>query len=124
MFRANVTVTAIVFVLIAPTIHIYAHWIPDKKDSLWLIPLRVIGISACIWFLANLFLPLLIQWGIFDDRRTRPRDLLPLPAVRLIRITAPVLVFIVHMALLVAISWGLVTFMKGGHIQNWLLNIP
>lgn len=112
LFPINAIITAFVFFLLAPSTHIYAEWFPEKKDSLWLIPVTVIFISSALWLLTSLNLPKLIEKGIFEDRRKNDRSSCPDKPMNIWKTVWPVFVFIFHMTLLGAMCIGLVAEMK------------
>lgn len=114
LFPVNALLTAVIFFLINPAIHIYAGWFPDKKDSLWLVPVWILGISAVVWFFTSLSMPWMIRKGIFEDRRLN-RPLQPgRPQVDVSRVAGQILNFLFHMIFLLAICFFMVSEMKKG----------
>ncbi len=114
LFPVNAIVTAVVFFLLAPTTRIYARWFPEKKDSMWWIPVWVLGISVVLWVATSLAMPYLIRKGVFEDRRKAARGDGPQPPVRLSKVFGAVSVFVFHMIILIALSLSLIVEMRKG----------
>ncbi|MCM8775224.1 MAG: hypothetical protein NC930_02560 [Candidatus Omnitrophica bacterium] len=124
LFRMNVFITGIIFILLAPTTRIYVWWFPDKKDTLWLLPLSVIGLSSVVWLVASFSMPLLIKLGWVEDRRKEPRTQHHATVVRLLKMIFPILVFAVHMLVLIFFSASLIAFMRSAAYDRILINLP
>lgn len=123
LFPINAIITAVVFFLLVPSTRIYAKWFPEKKDSLWLIPVTVIALSAALWLWTSLNLPELIKKGVFEDRRKDARSSgAPVP-MNIRRTIYPAIVFIFHMALLIGICICLIAEMRSGATGNFFNNI-
>ena len=123
MLRVNVLATAIVFLLLMPTVRIYASWFPDKKESLWLLPAGVTLISCLLWFLASLSLPLLIRWRVVADLRKDLRPPAPL-AQKMIRTLSPILVSIFHTGMVIWFCAALIRFMQSNAFDKLFTHTP
>ena len=125
IFNLNLLTTLLVFIVLTPSVRIYASWFPDKKDSLWLLPLGVVGVRSFLWFLTSLSLPVLIRWRIVKDLRKSERGQgETVYWVRVFNAALPVVLFGIIMILLIIFSAALVHFMKSGHLQDLFVNLP
>jgi len=124
LFRANVAVTGVVFVLLVPTVRVYERWFPEKKDGLFLFPLAVIVSSCLLWLASRLYLPHLIRSGRLSDRRIPPRPPDQSRPVRLLKMIFPITIFAFHMLVLLACTYALVRFMQGDTFEQMLVNLP
>ncbi|MDP3920235.1 MAG: hypothetical protein Q8R76_05465 [Candidatus Omnitrophota bacterium] len=123
IFRVNVAATGAVFVLLLPTTEYITENFLPRKDAVWIYPLTVLGGSALLWFLTSLCLPLLIRWGIVEDRRAGPRPGMTL-LLSLFRRVIPIVNLGVHVALLVFLSVCLIAFMRGDTMLDLFKNLP
>jgi len=119
-FRINVIAVLIVFILLAPTTHIVASWYPGKRDILWLLPLAVLIGSIVLWLLTALSMPRLIKWGIFEDRRKKPRNETVHQMRRVFRITMPMIMMAVQVGVLIGMCMCLIAFMRGDTLAQYL----
>ncbi len=125
IFKLNVLATLLVFALLTPSVRIYARWFPDKKDSLWLLPLGVVGISAVLWFFTSLSLPALIRWGIVKDLRKSARSAEEVSfRERILKAAAPIVLFSLNMLLLTVFSAALIYFLRSNRLQDLFVNLP
>jgi len=124
VFRINVICVGFVLVLLAPTTSMIASWYPGKKDILWLCPVGVLGICSFLWFLMRLSIPALIRWGIFEDRRERPRDQDLSGFVRVWRISFPMLVLIIQISILIFMCMCVLGFLRSDTLVGIIQNIP
>lgn len=123
LFRVNVAITGIVFILLAPTFRIYAWWFPEKESSLWLFPLAVLLVSSLLWMAASLSMPWLIRKGWFEDRRSEPRPGQTALKIRLFKSSLQLAVFLFHMLLLIGMAASLVRFMRSDLFDQMLQNM-
>jgi hypothetical protein len=124
IFRLNVIVIGIIFLLLTPATQIIASWFPGKTDMLWLFPLFVLGVCTFLWFLMSLTLPSLIKRGILEDRRIKPRTEETSRAKRLWRILLPMVALACQMLLLIFMSMCLIIFMRSQTMENLFTNLP
>jgi len=123
-FRINVFLTGIVFLLLAPTTHIISVYVPEKNERLWMLPLGAVFLSAAVWLVMSLCLPVLIRWGIFEDRRSGVRRETTPGMRRFFKILSPIVVLIAHMILLVGCCYCLIAVMSGGKLDFLFQNLP
>jgi hypothetical protein len=125
IFKLNVLATLLVFAVLTPSVRIYARWFPEKKDSLWLLPLGVVGISSLLWFFASLSLPALIQRGIIKDLRASARRQEQISFwERIFKTAAPIALFSFNMLLLIFFSAALIHFLKSNRLRDLFINLP
>lgn len=125
ILKLNVLATLLVFAVLTPSVRIYARWFPDKKDSLWLLPLGVVGISSLLWFFASLSLPALIRKGIIKDLRASARRQEQISFwERILKTAVPVVLFSFNMLLLILFSAALIHFLKSNRLQDLFVNLP
>lgn len=96
LFRLNVLVITVVFILLAPTTYIVAGWFPEDESVSWKLPLLVLGVSAIFWLLYKLAIPLFIGLGFFEERRSRNRKREMSPTERWLRIIFPIIIFLIQ----------------------------
>lgn len=123
LFWVNILVTALVFVLLAPTVHIYSWWFPEKRDTLWLLPVGVMTLSLFLWIAASLSMPYLIQKGWLEDRRRLPRPGETARRVKLYKTLMPVVIFLFHSLLILGLAVSIVTFMRGDSLERLLTEV-
>ena len=123
MFRINVVVITIVFVLLLPTTRIIAAWYPGQTDLLWFFPVAVLVITTLLWFMTSLSIPFLIKKGIFEERRKTPRPELRWTFRRFWRITLPVITLVIQMLLLIFLCMSLIAFMRSETLPSFLERI-
>lgn len=125
IFKLNVLATLLVFAILTPSVRIYARWFPEKNDSLWLLPLGVVGISSLLWFFASISLPALIRKGLIKDLRASARQQEKIPVgERIIKTAAPIALFAFNMFLLILFSAALIHFLKSNRLRDLFVNLP
>ncbi|MDD5217858.1 MAG: hypothetical protein PHN49_08860 [Candidatus Omnitrophica bacterium] len=112
IFRINLAVIIVVFILLAPTTNIIASWYPGKKDILWRFPAIVAGVSAVLWFLMQLGIPIFIKLGILHDRRQNPRDQKMSLLERLWCTVLPMITMVVQIFILIYMCMCVIAFMR------------
>jgi hypothetical protein len=123
IFRLNILITAVVFFLLTPTVRIYRSWFPDKKDSLWLLPVAVIFMSSALWILARLGIPYFIRKGWMQELRQDDRPGQPFWK-RAVSFGVPTALTAFHLLLLVFFSAVLVRFLQQEPFKNLFTNLP
>ncbi len=123
VFRINLVITAIVFFLLTPTVRVYQSWFPDKKDSLWVIPVAVVLVSSSLWLLSRLAIPYFIRKGWMKELRqeVRPQD--PL-LDRFLRFSPSAALTSFHLLLLILCSASVVRFLQHEPFKNLFINLP
>ena len=120
VYRLNVLLTGIVFMLLSPTVRVYAWWFPDKKNSLWLFPVLTVIFSCFLWLMTRLSIPFLIRLGILRELRKQPRAETSW-VEKMIKIVPPILICGFHLFLVIFFSASLISFMQSGAIGNLFL---
>ena len=123
IFRFNLVVTGAVFFLLTPAVRIYRSWFPDKKDSLWMLPVGVVLASSLMWLLTSFGMPYLIEKGWVRDRRQEIRPLEASAIQRLLRIGLPVALTTFHLLLVILFSAMLVHFLQREPFENLFTNL-
>lgn len=124
LFRLNLIVIGLIFLFLAPTTHVFSRWLPDQDNALWLIPVLLAGLSAFIWFLMRLSIPLLIRLGIYEDQRKVPASRLMPAGERLMRMTVPMVSLLIQLLILTVLCAGLVSFLKKDSFDRFLTKLP
>lgn len=122
VFQLNVGITALVFFLLSPTVHVYQSWFPDKRNSLWMIPVITLGLSLSLWLFASLTLPWMIEQGWVKDLRQNSRE--GEPVIRLSKILGPMLISLFHLSLLIFFSASVISFLSREPFEKLFVNFP
>ncbi|MCB9799224.1 MAG: hypothetical protein H6757_00515 [Candidatus Omnitrophica bacterium] len=123
VFRISVLTVGAIFILLAPTTHIFASWYPGKKDILWIVPACVIGVLSILWLMVRLCLPLLIQKGVFEDRRKTTRSANERTPVNISRVVLSTLQLTMQLLLLLGMCVAIVAFMRGDTMDQLLTRL-
>lgn len=124
IFRLNLAVTGIVFILLLPTVHVYQWWFPDKKDSLWFYPAAVLLGSCLLWLLASMSVPLLIRLGLLEDLRKTPRPEKYGALGKFLKTLFPVALTAVHLGIILFCAVSLINFLKSHPFEYLFTNLP
>lgn len=114
VFRLNVVVVAVTFVLLIPATHYMAKWYPENEDVLKLIPIVVLAITAILWLLVCYSIPILIRIGIFEERRQKgDRGPRYERFERFIRISIPIVTVVIQVGFLLVMALCVAALMRG-----------
>jgi|GEM_PF-2606077 len=124
VFRLSIFATIAVFILLAPSTYVVSRWVPERRETLWLLPLGVTAVSSFFWFLVRLAIPFLIRIGFFEERRTLARPGVKIFPDRAVRIGVPIANLCLHFIILISFCFCLVRFLRSDRLGSIFSNIP
>jgi len=124
VFRLNVAVITVTFILLIPTTRYVFRWYPENEDVLKVIPMLVLAVTALLWLIVCYSIPILIRIGIFEERRHK-KDRGPRyeRLERLMRISFPIVTVAVQIGFLLIMSLCVAALMRGDAFERLLTNI-
>lgn len=118
VYRLNLLVIALIFVILVPTVHVYRAWFPDKSDKLWMIPAALLLISAIFWVVFSMKLPEMIRKGQVKDLRKAPREGDPDGLRRFLKILLPVLAIVFQVILVLMLAILAIYYLRRGPSED------